>query len=101
MRTLLTTLHSKFIHPSLALPYLAAYSGVECGELLIREFTVHEPKENILAALLAEEQVLAYRYAGTRYDCGSKLGYLQATVVFGRRHPEVGAGFTNYLKDLD
>lgn len=54
MRTLLTTLHSKFIHPSLALPCLAAYSGADCGELLIREFTVHEPKENILAALLAE-----------------------------------------------
>ncbi|MFZ2854666.1 MAG: UTP--glucose-1-phosphate uridylyltransferase GalU [Rhodocyclaceae bacterium] len=54
-----------------------------------------------IAALLAEEQVLAYRYAGTRYDCGSKLGYLQATVVFGRRHPEVGAGFTDYLKNLD
>lgn len=54
MRTLLTTLHSKFIHPSLALPCLAAYGGFECGELLIREFTVHEPKENILAALLAE-----------------------------------------------
>lgn len=54
MRTLLTTLHSKFIHPSLALPYLAAYGGAACGELLIREFTVHEPKENILAALLSE-----------------------------------------------
>ncbi len=54
MRTLLTTLHSKFIHPSLALPCLAAYGGAECGELLIREFTVHEPKENVLAALLAE-----------------------------------------------
>lgn len=54
MRTLLTTLHSKFIHPSLALPCLAAYSGAACGELLIREFTVHEPKENILAALLSE-----------------------------------------------
>jgi UTP--glucose-1-phosphate uridylyltransferase len=54
-----------------------------------------------IAALLAEEQVLAYRYAGTRYDCGSKLGYLEATVVFGRRHPEVGAAFSNYLKNLD
>jgi UTP--glucose-1-phosphate uridylyltransferase len=37
--------------------------------------------------------VLAYRYDGVRYDCGSKLGYLQATVVFGQRHPEVGAAF--------
>ena len=54
-----------------------------------------------IAALLAEEQVLAYRYAGTRYDCGSKLGYLEATVVFGRRHPEVGAAFSHYLKNLD
>jgi UTP--glucose-1-phosphate uridylyltransferase len=53
-----------------------------------------------IASLLAEEQVLAYRYDGVRYDCGSKLGYLQATVVFGQRHPEVGAAFTQYLKGL-
>jgi anaerobic magnesium-protoporphyrin IX monomethyl ester cyclase len=55
MRTLLTTLHSKFIHNSLALPCLAAYCGSDCGELLIREFTVHEPRESILAMLLAEQ----------------------------------------------
>ena len=42
-----------------------------------------------IAALLAEEQVLAYRYRGTRYDCGSKLGYLDATIAFGLRHPEL------------
>lgn len=54
-----------------------------------------------IAALLSEEQVLAYRYDGTRYDCGSKLGYLQATVVFGQRHPEVGAAFDAYLKNLE
>jgi UTP--glucose-1-phosphate uridylyltransferase len=53
-----------------------------------------------IASLLAEEQVLAYRYDGTRYDCGSKLGYLQATVVFGQRHPEVGPAFSEYLKSL-
>ncbi len=51
-----------------------------------------------IAQLLTEEQVLAYRYAGTRYDCGSKLGYLQATVVFGQRHHEVGAAFSEYLQ---
>ncbi|WP_175717929.1 UTP--glucose-1-phosphate uridylyltransferase GalU [Burkholderia anthina] len=50
-----------------------------------------------IQALLAEEQVLAYRYAGTRYDCGSKLGYLKATVDFALRHPEVGSDFTTYL----
>ncbi|MEI7430152.1 MAG: UTP--glucose-1-phosphate uridylyltransferase GalU [Betaproteobacteria bacterium] len=54
-----------------------------------------------IASLLTEEQVLAYRYFGKRFDCGSKLGYLQATVDFGRRHPEVGAAFSDYLNNLD
>ena len=54
MRTILATLHSKFIHNSLALPCLAAYCGDDCGELLIREFTMHEPRESILAMLLGE-----------------------------------------------
>jgi UTP--glucose-1-phosphate uridylyltransferase len=44
--------------------------------------------------------VLAHRYDGVRYDCGSKLGYLQATVVFGQRHHEVGPAFNEYLKTL-
>ena len=52
-----------------------------------------------IAALLAEQQVLAYRYAGVRYDCGSKLGYLQAMVEFGLRHPEVGSDFAAYLEN--
>jgi len=50
-----------------------------------------------ISALLNEQQVLAYRYQGVRYDCGSKLGYLQATVEFGQRHPEVGKEFGEYL----
>lgn len=54
-----------------------------------------------IASLLNEEQVLAYRYDGVRYDCGSKLGYLQATVAFGQRHPEVGAEFTAYLNNRE
>jgi UTP--glucose-1-phosphate uridylyltransferase len=53
-----------------------------------------------IASLLAEEQVLAYRYDGVRYDCGSKIGYLKATVALGQRHPEVGAEFTQYLGNL-
>jgi len=48
-------------------------------------------------SLLTEEQVLAYRYFGTRFDCGSKLGYLKATVEFALRHPEVKADFEAYL----
>ena len=55
MRTILTTLHSKYIHNSLALPCLAAYCGDDCGELLIREFTTHEPRESVLDMLLAEQ----------------------------------------------
>ena len=51
-----------------------------------------------IASLLAEEQVLAYRYDGVRYDCGSKLGYLQASVELGLKHPEIGAAFAAYLK---
>jgi len=53
-----------------------------------------------IAALLAEEAVMAYRYDGVRYDCGSKLGYLEATVSFGLRHPELGEDFRRYLAGL-
>ncbi len=53
-----------------------------------------------IAALMREEKVLAYRFKGVRYDCGSKLGYLQAMVAYGKKHPEVGADFTAYLKSL-
>lgn len=52
-----------------------------------------------VSALLPEERVLAYRFSGRRYDCGSKLGYLQATVELGLKHAEVGADFGRYLKD--
>jgi UTP--glucose-1-phosphate uridylyltransferase len=53
-----------------------------------------------IAALMREEQLLAYRFNGTRYDCGSKLGYLQAQVAFGLMHPEVRDEFAGYLKGL-
>ena len=52
-----------------------------------------------IAGLLAEERVLAYTFEGRRYDCGNKLGYLEATVDFGLEHPEVGAGFARFLAD--
>jgi UTP--glucose-1-phosphate uridylyltransferase len=50
-----------------------------------------------IAALLKEEAVLAYLFDGARYDCGSKLGYLRATVELGLRHPEIGTEFEAYL----
>jgi UTP--glucose-1-phosphate uridylyltransferase len=51
-----------------------------------------------IAALMKSDRVLAYRYEGQRYDCGSKLGYLKATVAMGLKHPEVGAAFAEYLR---
>ncbi|TFF59049.1 MULTISPECIES: UTP--glucose-1-phosphate uridylyltransferase GalU [Comamonas] len=53
-----------------------------------------------IAALMAEEQVLAYRYQGKRYDCGSKIGYLEATLAMARKHPEVGEQFEALLQSL-
>ena len=53
-----------------------------------------------IAALLSEEQVLAYEFSGRRHDCGSKLGYLEATVEYGLRHPELGDRFRAYLQQL-
>lgn len=51
-----------------------------------------------IAALLREEQVLAYRFSGRRYDCGSKLGYLEATVEYALKHPELSDEFRSYLQ---
>jgi len=53
-----------------------------------------------IAGLLASEKVLAYPYRGKRYDCGSKLGFLQATVELALQHPEVGAEFKAYLAQV-
>jgi len=51
-----------------------------------------------IAALLKEQQVLAYEFTGKRYDCGSKLGYLEATVEYALKHPEVCDEFQAYLE---
>ncbi len=52
-----------------------------------------------IVALLDDEPVLAYRFDGVRYDCGSKIGYLKASVELGLKHPEVGAEFRRYLDE--
>ncbi len=52
-----------------------------------------------IARLLRREKVFAYRYRGTRYDCGSKLGFLQATVDLGEQHGEVGSEFAAWLRE--
>src|ERR1700688_1876947 len=50
-----------------------------------------------IARLMQREAVYAFEFAGKRYDCGTKLGYLQATVEFGLKHPQLGAEFGRYL----
>lgn len=51
-----------------------------------------------IAALLKDEPVLAQTLEGTRYDCGSKLGYLKATLAYGMKHPEVGEEFSKHFE---
>jgi len=51
-----------------------------------------------ISQLLRREKVFAYRYKGMRYDCGSKLGFLQATVDLGEHHDEVGVDFSEWLE---
>jgi UTP--glucose-1-phosphate uridylyltransferase len=54
-----------------------------------------------IANLMRREKVFAYRYQGKRYDCGSKEGFLQANVELALAHPQLGAGFREYLKALE
>jgi UTP--glucose-1-phosphate uridylyltransferase len=53
-----------------------------------------------IARLMQREQVHAYRFEGKRYDCGNKLGYLQATVEYALNHPTLGGPFGEYLRKL-
>ena len=53
-----------------------------------------------IAALLGQEEVYAYQFEGKRYDCGSKLGYLQATVEYALNHSALGKEFEKYLLEL-
>ena len=50
-----------------------------------------------IADMLEDSPVYAYSFSGTRYDCGSKLGYLQATVAYGLEHPDTGEQFSEHL----
>jgi UTP--glucose-1-phosphate uridylyltransferase len=53
-----------------------------------------------IARLMQRESVYAFEFEGKRYDCGNKLGYLQATVEYGLKHSSLGTDFAAYLKDL-
>ena len=70
-------------------PLLAAVKPGSGGEIQLTD---------AISALLGRERVLAMKLRGRRYDCGTRLGYLKATVELGLKHPEVGTGFADYLR---
>ncbi len=70
--------------------HLAATSPGAGGEIQLTD---------ALARLLADESVLAWEFEGTRFDCGSKLGYLEATVEYALAHPELSEDFAEYLNN--
>lgn len=53
-----------------------------------------------ISDLLAEEKILAHRFTGTRYDCGSKLGYLMATIDYALQHPNLRDDFKAHLRGI-
>ena len=78
----------RYILPAAIMPILAETGRGAGNEIQLTDG---------IATLLERQQVLAYEIQGQRYDCGSKLGYLQATVEYGLAHPELAAPFAAYL----
>ena len=54
-----------------------------------------------ISELLKKEEVYSLAFAGKRYDCGTKLGYLQANVEYALKHPELKDEFSNYLENKE
>lgn len=81
----------RYVLTSRIFHHLARVQAGEGGEIQLTDG---------IAALLREEKLLAYRFNGIRYDCGSKLGYLKATVAFGLKHPELRDEFAAYLATI-
>jgi UTP--glucose-1-phosphate uridylyltransferase len=53
-----------------------------------------------IAKLLEKETVMAFQFQGKRYDCGNKLGYLEATIAYALKHPEIAQDFQSLLRDF-
>ena len=81
----------RYVLSARAFEFLDALQPGASGELQLTD---------ALNELCAAERMLAWRYLGKRFDCGTKLGYLQATVELALGHPEVGERFASYLAGL-
>ncbi|MCO5108754.1 MAG: UTP--glucose-1-phosphate uridylyltransferase GalU [Burkholderiaceae bacterium] len=81
----------RYVLSARAFEFLEALQPGASGEMQLTD---------ALNELCAAERMLAWRYRGKRFDCGSKLGYLQATVELALQHPQVGERFASYLAEL-
>jgi UTP--glucose-1-phosphate uridylyltransferase len=81
----------RYILTSKIFEYLEKIEAGAVGEIQLTDGILH---------LLGNEDVYGYLFNGTRYDCGSKLGYLEATIAYARKHPEVGKEFESYLRQF-
>lgn len=72
--------------------YLAKIEAGAIGEIQLTDGILN---------LLADEEIYGYLFNGLRYDCGCKLGYLEATIDYALKHPEVKVEFAKYLRNLD
>ncbi len=81
----------RYILNSTIFPYLLNTAVGKGGEIQLTD---------AIARQLEDEIMHAWEFEGVRYDCGSKLGYLKATIAFALKHPETKTPFTNYLKNF-
>lgn len=82
----------RYILNATIFPYLAKILPGKNGEIQLTD---------AIERLLTEESMYAWEFEGTRYDCGSKLGYLQATIAYALKHPETKTAFRDYLKNFE
>ncbi|MCK5718890.1 MAG: UTP--glucose-1-phosphate uridylyltransferase GalU [Thiomargarita sp.] len=80
--------------------YLLEPTIFECIEKIGKGSGGEIQLTDAIALLLAEEQILACQFQGTRYDCGNKLGYLVATIEYALQHPNLRKDFKEYLTNL-
>src|SRR5436190_326010 len=73
--------------------------AVLCAQPVIGNEPFAVQLADAIARLLGDEKVLAYLFEGRRYDCGNKLGYLEAMVDYGVKHPEIGEAFARFLTE--